>query len=210
MCKRKFGSYVLILVITTREHRYTHLSPYWEPALDLDIVSYDQFLARRTPHQATHIFTDMDRLSASRVHEASRAYRNLKRAGMKVLNDPARFLNRFGLLRGLYRAGSNQFNAYRADEFEGPVRWPVFLRLEGDHSAPVSGLLGNSEELGQAIEHAVDEGAPRSALLIIEYAAEPAAPGVYRKLSVFRIGEALLGYTCVHDDNWVVKYGKLG
>lgn len=152
----------------------------------------------------------MDRLSASRRHEASCAYRSLKKDGIKALNDPARFLGRFGLLRGLFRAGNNQFNAYRADEFEWPARWPVFLRLEGDHSAPISGLLGSPEELDQAMERAISEGAPRSALLIIEYAAEPTVQGVFRKLSVFRIGETLLGYTCVHDDNWIVKYGKLG
>lgn len=137
-------------------------------------------------------------------------YRGLGRAGIRALNDPALFLGRYGLLRGLCRAGLNSFNAYRVDSGERPSKWPVFLRLEGNHSSPVSGLLQNEQELEDALQRAIDDGAPRSTLLIIEYAAEPVTSGVYRKLSVFRIGDRLLGYTCVHEDNWLVKYGKSG
>ena len=125
-----------------------------------------------------------------------------------MLNDPARFLGRFGLLRALNDAGINDFNVYRADDLPKPSKWPVFLRLEGNHAAPVSGLLENEEQLEEALRTAIEEGAPRSALLVIEYNAEPVRPGIYRKLSVFRVGDRMLGYTCAHDDNWLVKYGN--
>jgi hypothetical protein len=82
--------------------------------------------------------------------------------------------------------------------------------LEGDHHAPVSGLLEDPASLNRALQDAIEGGAPRSALLIIEYAAEPVRPGLYRKLSVFRVGDRVLGYTCVHDGNWLVKYGTSG
>ncbi len=201
---------VLILVITTREHRYTHRSLYGERGLDVEVVSYDRVLNRKVLQKATHVFTDLDRLSNWQLHEAALLYRRLTDAGIHALNDPARFADRYGLLRGLHHAGINDFNAYRVDSLERPSRWPVFLRLEGNHAAPVSPLLDNQEELEKAIETAVEQGAPRSATLIIEYAAEPVRPGLYRKLSVFRVGDRLLGYTCVHDDNWLVKYGKFG
>lgn len=174
------------------------------------MVTYDQLLKRKSPYRATHVFTDLDRLPNWRLHEAALLYRKVKRAGLRTLNDPARFLGRFGLLRGLHRVQINDFNAYRADDFATPSRWPVFLRLEGDHAAPVSGLLEDEHALDNALKRAIDDGAPRSALLIIEYAAEPVQPGVYRKLSAFRIADRVLGYTCVHDDNWLVKYGALG
>jgi hypothetical protein len=127
-----------------------------------------------------------------------------------VLNDPAQALGRFGLLRALHRKGINGFDAYRVDSLETPARWPVFLRLEGNHSAPVSGLLHNEAELEEAIERSLEGGAPRNALLIIEYAAETVRPGLFRKLSVFKVAGRLLGYTCVHDDHWLVKYGQPG
>jgi hypothetical protein len=201
----------LILVITTREHSYTHDALCRQPGLDLDVVSYDKILKRKhRPYRATHIFTDFERLPPWRVQEAAVLYRMLKSSGTRVLNDPARALGRFGLLRALHRNGSNGFDVYRVESLETPARWPVFLRLEGNHSDPVSGLLSNRAELDQAIEHAVERGAPRDHLLIIEYAAEPVRPGLFRKLSVFRVGERLLGYTCTHDDRWLVKYGQPG
>ena len=201
---------VLILIITTPEHRYTHLNLYRDTALDIEVVSYDDVLRRRTPRRATHVFTDIDRLPSWRVHEAALMYRKVRDAGFRALNDPARFLGRFGLLRSLNRAGINDFDAYRVDGIEAPRKWPVFLRLEGDHHAPVSGLLEDQASLNRALQEAIEGGAPRSALLIIEYAAEPVRPGLYRKLSVFRVGDRVLGYTCVHDGNWLVKYGTSG
>lgn len=198
----------MILIVTTREHRDTHECLFHEPELDVDVVTYEQVLGRARPYSGTHVFTDLDRLPSWRVHEAALLYRELKQAGTRTLNDPARFLGRFGLLKALRRAGINSFDAYRAEDLQQPRRWPVFLRLEGNHAAPVSGLLHDEQELEHALQRAVEEGAPRSALLIIEFAAEPHATGIYRKLSVFRVADRLLGYTCVHDDNWLVKYGK--
>lgn len=200
----------MILVITTCDHGYTHESLHRERGLDLDVITYEKVLGRRALQRATHIFTDLDRLSDAQLHDAALLYRRLRDAGVRALNDPARFLGRYGLLRALNRAGINKFDAYRVESEERPRRWPVFLRLEGDHAFPVSGLIQNERELEAAIAKAVDEGAPKSALLIIEYAAEPLADGVYRKLSVFRVGDRFLGYTCVHENNWLVKYGTLG
>ena len=145
----------MILVVTTRDHRYTHESLHRERTLDLDVVTYDEILRRRAPRKATHIFTDLDRLSDWELHEAALLYRHLKSRGFTVLNDPARFLGRFGMLRGLNRASHNQFDVYRVDSCEQPKRWPVFLRLEGNHAAPVSGLIDNEEDLANAIREAV-------------------------------------------------------
>lgn len=171
-------------------------------------MSYDETLKNRASPNAAYIFTDLDRLPSWRLHEAALHFRRLKERGIKVLNDPARFLGRFGLLRALNDAGINDFNVYRADDFKKPAKWPVFLRLEGNHAAPVSGLIEDEGQLEEALRRAIDEGAPRSALLIIEYHAEPVQPGIYRKLSVFRVGDRMLGYTCAHDNNWLVKYGN--
>jgi hypothetical protein len=168
----------LILVITTRDHAYTHAAVAKERRLDVVVVSYEEILGRKKLHHATHIFTDLDRLPAWQVHDAALFFRKLQRAGIKALNDPARFRNRFGLLRALNRAGINDFDAYPADSLETPRRWPVFIRLEGNHRAPISGLLQDQEELDRAIEDAIDKGAPRSSMLILEYCSEPVRPGL--------------------------------
>lgn len=201
----------MILIVTTNEHRYTHVSLEAESAVDVCVISYNQLKEQtRKMRAGTYVFTDVDRLRPPGLHQSAVIYRALRQLGQKVLNDPARMLSRFGLLRALNRAGINQFDVYRVEDLEEPRRWPVFLRVEGNHSAPVSGLLNNRQELDAALERSLHEGLPRSALLIIEYAAQPVRPGLFRKLSAFRIGDRLLGYTCVHDDQWLVKYGKPG
>jgi hypothetical protein len=201
----------LIVIVTTQQHSYTHKCLLDEPELDVRLISYarlEQSKERLPP--ATYVFTDLDRLPPPSLYAAALRYRELRAKGYRVLNDPACAMKRFGLLRALSRAGLNDFDAYSVESLERPTRWPVFLRLEGDHERPVSGLLSSPEELDEAVRSAVDAGFPRSAMIIVEYAAEPVIPGLYRKLSVFRVGDRMLGYTCVHEDQWLVKYGKKG
>lgn len=206
-----YGANALIVIVTTQQHAYTHKCLFDEPDLDVRLETYTGL--ERNRHSvpvATYIFTDLDRLPLPSLQIAARRYRQLRAAGLNVLNDPAKAMKRFGLLRALNRAGINDFDAYSIESLEQPRRWPVFIRLEGDHDRPLSALIGSQGELDAAIRSAIDSGVPRSALIVIEYAAEPVAPGLYRKLSVFRIGDRMLGYTCVHDDQWLVKYGKKG
>jgi len=201
----------MIVFLTTRAHGYTH-APLVGCAggPDVQVVPYDDFLARARTPPATHVFTDLDRLSIPDTRLAARRFRALRAQGVRVLNDPARVHSRYGLLRALYRAGLNRFDAHRVENADVPSRWPVFVRFEGTHEAPVSGLLADAAALDAAVRAAVDGGAPVTALLVIEYAAEPVRPGLWRKLSVFRVGDASVAHTCVHDDNWLVKHGKAG
>lgn len=201
----------MIVIVTTQQHSYTHKCLLEEADLNVRLASYSGL--ERNKHSmpvATYIFTDLDRLPLTSLQMAAQRYRQLRAAGLTVLNDPARTMKRFGLLRALNRSGINDFDAYSLESLGQPKRWPVFLRIEGDHERPLSGLLNSSEELDKTVQSLVNSGVPRSALIIIEYAAEPVAPGLFRKLSVFRIGDQMLGYTCVHDNQWLVKYGKKG
>jgi hypothetical protein len=201
----------VIVFVVTSEHQYTLQAVVQNlPEVKLQIATYDQLWDATEIPRATYIFTDLDRLPIWRVQKAATIYRQLRDAGVKVLNDPARILSRFGLLRKLYRCGINSFDAYRVEEDVVPARWPVFLRTEGDHKAPVSGLLYNQGEVEQAIAAAIDTGVPIVGMLLVEFAAEPVRPGLFRKLSTFRIGDTYFGASCVHEDNWLVKYGTEG
>jgi hypothetical protein len=198
----------LILILTTTPHRYTHQELETEHDVDVRVITYTDLLdaGRRVP--ATYIFTDLDRLPFWVLIQVARLFGTLKRQGFRVLNDPARVLGRYGLLRALNREGINSFDAYRVESLELPRKWPVFLRMEGDHKAPISGLIDDEEQLDESVDALVAQGFPRAAMLIVEYAAEPVQPGLFRKLSAFRIGDRLIGGHCVHDDQWIVKYGK--
>jgi hypothetical protein len=154
--------------------------------------------------------TDLDRLSTEMLEIAAKLYQQVRDQGATVLNNPTRVLSRYGLLRSLFRRGFNRFNAYRVEEDVVPQRWPVFLRTEGDHASPLPELYDSPEALSRGIEAAVASGLPKSRLLIVEFMGEPIRPGLYRKLSCWRFGDAIIAHTCVHDDQWIAKDGKLG
>ena len=200
----------MIVFVSTEHHRYTNRELVKEPGSGVTLASYDELFSSELLPRAAYVFTDLDRLSSEKLEHASKSFRMLRKNGLPAYNDPSRFLSRYGVLRRLHHEGINAFNAYRVDSLEHPVRWPVFLRTDGDHKRPLSELLHSQDELDDAIAKVVEEGAPVSTLLIIEYAAEEVRPGLFRKLSVFRIGDKMVGFTCVHDTQWLVKYGKPG
>jgi hypothetical protein len=200
----------LIRLVMTRGHERTHTRVVRDRAAPLmDLIHYDHLFASRRLPRATYVFTDLDRLAPWELELAAAVHRQLAAAGVPVLNDPARCKTRFALLRALHAAGLNDFNAYRLDEGVRPARYPVFLRHAAGHGRPASRLLENWEAAERAIERALERGIPESGLLLIEYAAEPVRPGLFRKLALSRIGPVLVPQVCVHDDNWLVKYGKL-
>lgn len=177
---------------------------------DIAKLAYTElFAAPRLPH-ATYIFGNLDMLSWSGLRSAAAAYRQLRAQGVRVLNDPAWVASRFGLLRQLYLAGFNQFNAYRAEEGLRPQRWPVFLRIEASHGGPISQLLHRWEEVRSAIAEAVAAGIPLTTILIVEYAAQPVRPGLFRRLAIYRIGGRSVADTCVHERDWRAKEGEDG
>src|SRR5262249_161112 len=149
-----------------------------------------------------------DRLSFWDVEHASHLYLQMKTAGVRVMNNPALVRTRYPLLRALRAAGLNDFNAYRVDEIDSVERFPVFVRKIHGHREPLSDLLQSKAELQRAIETAIAGGTPRENLLLVEFAAEPLRPGIFRKMSAFRIGDAIVPHISVHDTVWLVKYGR--
>jgi len=200
----------MIVIVSTANHAYTHAAVTKELPDLVRLSTYQALLGKQRVPKAVYILTDMDRLSPAALVQACELFRRLRAAGLMVLNDPARIRSRWGLLRALFDQGINRANAYRLDENLRPQRWPVFLGQEGDHRFPITDLLHSWEEVERAAEAAMQEGRPRSALIVAEYAAEPLRPGVFRKLSVFRVGSRYIGHTCVHQDRWVAKYGTAG
>jgi hypothetical protein len=200
----------MIRFLHSRGHSYTVKAVRKSrSAPAIGTMNYDALIRERWFRRATYIFTDLDRLGFWDLEHVSHLYLQLKNAGLRVLNNPAAVrASRHSLLRALRAAALNDFNAYRADEKGSIECYPVFVRKIHGHRAPLSDLLHTREELDRTIESAIAEGTPRENLLIIEFAAEPVRPGIYRKLSAFRIGDAIVPHISVHDTTWLVKYGR--
>jgi hypothetical protein len=201
----------MIVFVHTTEHSYTHKAVVEEAKhARVEVVTYETLLKARTVPRATFVFTDLDRLSLWELRLVGLLFRRMREQGLRVLNNPARVLSRWGLLRALNLAGINDFNAYRVEERVRPKRWPVFLRAEGAHLGPISDLLHDWNQVAQEIERAMAKGAPLTGMLIVEYAAEPVQPGLYLKLASFRMGPTDFAHLSVLEDHWVAKTGKMG
>jgi hypothetical protein len=199
----------MIQFYLTRGHDYTLKKvrrSTLAPAIGL--MNYDRLFRSRWIKRATLVFADLDRLGYWDLELAADLYLQMKNAGLLVLNNPARFKNRYSLLRALHTAGLNDFNAYRPQEINSVKRFPVFLRRIQGHGAPLSDLLETREAAANAIDVAISAGTPEENLVLIELAAEPVRPGLYRKLAAFRMGNAIVPHLSVHDTVWLVKYGR--
>ncbi|MFO1184566.1 MAG: hypothetical protein U1E56_07250 [Bauldia sp.] len=168
-------------------------------------VSYERIFRARRARRAVHVFTDLERLSEWELVLAADLFRSLRAVGIVSLNDPARAMGRVELLAQLKAAGINPFGCYRADARPRPERFPVFVRREGDHGGAQSGLLADQDALDDHLAGLRAAGVPLRGLLVTEFAAEPIAPGVWRKLGTFRIGAKFSLHHAIVGDSWLVK-----
>jgi hypothetical protein len=215
----------MLLFITTRGHGYTvecllsnrgSIGRLLNGSFGRDIpkcrvTSYDALFASRRTICATHIFTDIERLYPWELKLAAELYRLIRAAGIPCLNDPARVMSRYELLRNLYSIGFNSFNVYRAEDQPRPERFPVFVRFEADHLAgPLSDLLHDQTALDDCLERLRSSGTPMRGLIVVEFANEEIAPGAWRRYGTFQIGTATHVDHAVVEDRWLVKFGKAG
>jgi hypothetical protein len=204
----------MLLFVTTSGHEYTVSSlvrkKFGARTPACKVTTYEQLFRASTTMRATHIFTDLERLCDWELTLAASLYRSLRDAGLRCLNDPAKVKCRYELLRSLHSAGLNPFNVYRAEDQPHPQRFPVFLRRETDHIGPLSGLIQDQAALENRLIELRAGGTPLRGMIVVEFAAEPIAPGAWRKYGTFRVGDAVLVDHAVIEDNWVAKEGTLG
>jgi hypothetical protein len=199
----------MLLFLTTPGHAYT-VEHFVRPPPDADVpqckvTTYDAVLGSNHTVKATHIFTDLERLSDQELCVAATFYRTLRDIGIPCLNNPARVMCRYQLLCNLFEDGINPFAAYRAEARPKPSKFPVFVRNESDHNGPMSALLNNQDELDNYLKRLVEGDRPLRGLLVIEYAAEPLPSGIWRKKGTYRIGK---NYSHNHQllcDTWIAK-----
>ena len=204
----------MVWFLTTRGHEYSVKcladgKMEGATAPPCAVENYDRFLRRKEVPCGAYIFTDMERMTPWELRVISEAYGVLAADGRcRMLNNPARVMSRYELLRNLRENGINNFDVIRADERRWPERYPVFLRQEQDHGRPLStDLLQNREALQAALAKVQSEGIPLRGVLIVGYAAEAFDGNWFRKFNTFRVGNEVFAHHLVVEDSWVVKYG---
>ena len=204
----------MIVFVTTVGHQYT-VQPLVQQTLGLAlppcaVTTYEPLIASQHGPAATYIFTDLERLTPGELRLAAQVYRSLLRHGLRCLNNPAKVLTRRALLRRLYLKGINPFNVYPADMMARPGRFPVFVRAEAEHGGEPPRLLQDAAELRRHLLALRENSVPLAGLLVVEYAAEPMAPGIWRRFGTFNIGGRLHLNHMAAQDRWHVSQGVRG
>src|SRR5579864_8457312 len=185
----------MVRFLTTRGHEYTakklvdgEMAGARVPPCAVE--NYDRFLRKHKVPCGTYIFTDIERLTPWELRVIAEAYHVLAAdERCRVLNNPARVMTRYELLRNLREEGINDFDAIRADERRWPARYPVFLRHEQDHGRPLStDLLHTREELEAALENVQVDRTLLPGLLVVVDAVEVFDGLGFRKSNTFREG----------------------
>jgi hypothetical protein len=203
----------MIVVITTPNARRSMLSlaegQFGFPTPRLVMDGYDALLRKSRIPEATYVFADLERLAPKELRLAAKLFRLLTEQGLRCLNNPARVMSRVELLQSLHAARINPFSVTRADEYQRQrlPRFPVFLRYEDNHDRPISGLLGDRDELEARLRRLRRRGIPLRGVLIVEYYGEPYAEGLWAKWGTFKIGSMISVDHIAVDDKWLVKRG---
>lgn len=125
------------------------------------------------------------------------------------MNDPARVCQRGELLFRLHKAGINGFRAYPASLDPEPSRFPVFLKSVSGHAQDLDMLLASQAELDGQLGRLREAGFPLTHMLVIEFANRPHRDNIYRRHTIFRIGETMAPGNPVTEASPFVKYGDI-
>jgi hypothetical protein len=171
----------------------------------LELIFYPELAFLDQLRLGTYVFCALDRLTDAEREITLRAWETLAAAGCRLLNHPTKTMRRYELLCRLYESGVNRFRAYRATETRHPARYPVFLRLENEHTGDVGGLVHNQTQLYAALARAVLLGYHLRELLIVEYCHTAGEDGFFRKYSAFVLGDQVLPRFSNVSRHWMVK-----
>ena len=198
---------IYYLVTPRFEHTIKNYLAFWAKELEprFQILFYNDVLRASELPLGTYIFSDLERLTPAETEIATRVWEQLNKAGAKLLNHPRRTLKRYDLLTMLHEKGRNNFRVVRATDKKTPLKFPVFLREEGEHSGSLTVLLNSRHELDEALVGAMFRKHQLSTLLVVEYLDTKDANGVFSKYSSFIVGGRIVPCHVDVSRGWVVK-----
>ncbi|HHH43857.1 MAG TPA: hypothetical protein ENK49_06950 [Gammaproteobacteria bacterium] len=173
------------------------------------VRSYNWLARQSSIRAAACIFTDLDRLRHFELAMAGNLFRQLGRGGIRVLNDPARSCQREELLFRLHKAGLNRFRAYPAALDPEPSRFPVFLKCVSHHKQDFQDLIPDQATLVRRLNELRDSGFPLQYMLVIEFINREHRKNIYRRSTLYRIGDRMIAANPVTEASPFVKYGDI-
>jgi len=173
----------------------------------IQALTYGQLAGLGELPAATYIFSDFERMNSVQIELAQQAFEQIRNHGPELilLNEPARYKPRFAFMRDLYERGINPFNVYRVHEIGPHVRYPVFVRLENDHTGPRTDLLTNESDLRLALLQATLGAVPFQDLMVVEFVDTRRPDGYYEVYAASKFGCDLKPRHKNTHHHWIVK-----
>jgi hypothetical protein len=170
-------------------------------------LSYEELFFERGGPIAHYIFTDFDRLTRFEMDVLAVFVARLREVApeARILNDPARALDRTALLSELFRRGINQFPVIRLDTGDRPERYPVFIRAEDGYGGPETDVIHDADGFATALQGLRRRGLSLRGRIAVGYAAEAGPDGLFRKFGAYNIGGDIIAYHALRSRHWVVK-----
>ena len=211
----------MITFYATTPHGYT-FRRYLKNAAPSDfaaqskVIGYSTIDLSAVPDPGLHIFTDFERLLAPERALVKRLIRRLRlRGDVRVLGDLGQWKGRHQLLTRLADDGINDFRSYTVDQLsDADPRFPVFVRWANDHSGTIGGVINDRAALDRRLDRIARHHRRRmrwigDQLLIVEKADAISPDGLYRKFSVFRLGDEYIPGHLIAAEGWVTKKSKV-
>jgi hypothetical protein len=168
-------------------------------------ITYPELFRTRSLPRGAWIFTALDALTHAELQMVHHIQCAARDAGLPVFNPAREAMHRYELLQLLDESGRNEFRAHRADGPLESVRFPVFVRVADQHDGSLTPLLHDRAALRRAMAYLWMRGLARRQLLVVEFCETAGADGLYRKYSIFRIGDACVPRYLHIGRHWMTK-----
>jgi hypothetical protein len=178
-----------------------------EMANRVQVVLYEEMASLTQLPIGGTIFAALDQVSPTALAATAQICDQLCAAkpAASVLNNPTKVFGRYDLLRRLFKSGCNRFNAIRAGDDAGALRYPVFIRREHSHNGSLTPLLHDRLAVDRALGELVFRGVRVSDLLIVEFCDTSGADGLFRKYSAMRVGDVIVPRHLHASKSWIAK-----
>jgi hypothetical protein len=181
------------------------------------VVTYESLLAGREqlPEQGgVYIFTNLGLVNAM-SQQARSAICDLHdrlvetRGANKVLNDPARSLRRYDLLKCMYERGINTFDAFRASDASIRPRFPVFVRDEMRNELGLPVLAADAVQYASLLRGTRWIAGSLAGYMTVEFCDTKDSAGIYRKYGAFIVGDRTVPRHILFSRNWHIRSDDL-
>ncbi len=201
----------MITYLVHGDHRYT-LADYFQErgrALRERVVirSYEEVIDAGELPRASTVFAAVDQLTPTERRLATRMWDALSAAfpDACLLNHPERVLLRYDLLRAAQTHGTNVFRVCRATRVPHDLRYPVFVRLEHEHTGSLTQPIPNHRALRRMLLELVVRGYRWRDLLVVEYCDTADADGQMHKYSAYNVAGDIIPCFLLVSTDWVTK-----